>query len=185
MNNLKQKYQDEIMLKLQEEFGLKNKMAIPRLEKVVISIGLAEAKEDEKIAEKVAVYLTALSGQKPVITKAKKSIAGFKVNVGQTVGIMVTLRAEKMYDFLEKLFNIVLPKVRDFRGIPRTAFDSQGNFTLGLREQTIFPEVDYRTVDKTRGMAVTIVTTARQRAQAEKLLEYLGMPFRKEENSKH
>jgi len=181
MNNLKEKYDKEVAGKLQTEFGLTNKMSIPRLEKVVISIGLAEAKEDEKIADKVAVYLAALSGQKPVITKAKKSIAGFKVNMGQTVGIMVTLRSEKMYDFLEKLFNIVLPKVRDFRGIPKTAFDAQGNFTLGLREQTIFPEVDYRTVDKTRGMAVTIVTTARAREQAEKLLEYLGMPFQKGE----
>lgn len=180
MDNLKKKYNDEVSPKLQEEFGFKNKMAVPALEKVVISIGLAEAKDDAGVLDKVATYLGALSGQKPVVTKAKKSIAGFKVSQGQPVGMMVTLRGVKMYSFLDKLFNIVLPKVRDFRGIPATSFDPKGNFTLGLREQTIFPEVDYRTVDRVRGLAVTIVTTAKQREQSEKLLAYLGMPFKKE-----
>lgn len=179
MSRLKYKYYQEVQAKLMEEFGFKNLLAVPRLEKVIISIGLGEAKDDQGILEKVAGYLSALSGQKPVETRAKKSISGFKVIQGQPVGMMVTLRGEKMYDFLEKLFNIVLPKVRDFRGISSDSFDGQGNFTLGLKEQLIFPEVDYKTIDKVRGMAVTIVTTAKDLKVAKKLLEELGMPFKK------
>jgi large subunit ribosomal protein L5 len=179
VNRLKEKYHTEVQPKLQEELGIKNTMATPKLKKVIISVGLGEAKEDKGVLEKVLTYISAISGQKAMTTQAKKSIASFKVTAGQSVGVMVTLRDEKMYSFLDKLFNIVLPKVRDFRGIPDKSFDEKGNFNLGLREQTIFPEVDYKTVDKTRGMAITIVTTAKDREQGRKLLQYLGMPFQK------
>lgn len=180
MNRLKDKYFKEVQAKLKEELGLKNVMAVPRIKKVVISVGLAEAKENAAVLDKVNAYLSALSGQKPVVNKAKKSIAGFKVTKGQPVGMMVTIRSDKMYSFLDKLFNIVLPKVRDFRGISPDAFDGNGNFNLGLREQIIFPEVDYRTVDKTRGMAITIVTTAIEKNAGKNLLLSLGMPFKKD-----
>jgi len=179
MTRLKDKYLNEVKPKLIEELELKNKLSAPKLEKVVIIIGLGEAKDNQSILEKVSTYLGALSGQKPMITRAKKSIATFKLSAGQPIGMMVTLRGEKMYIFLDKLFNIVLPKVRDFRGVPTDSFDSKGNYNLGLREQTIFPEVDYKTVDKTRGMAITIVTSAKNADQGRKLLEYLGMPFKK------
>ncbi|TSC87348.1 MAG: 50S ribosomal protein L5 [Microgenomates group bacterium Gr01-1014_7] len=178
MNRLKDKYMNEVRDKLQQELGLKNKMAVPSLSKVVISIGLGEAKDNAGILDKVKVYLSALSGQNPVVTYAKKSVANFKVSKGQSIGMMVTLRGEKMYVFLDKLLSIVLPKVRDFKGISDKSFDSFGNLNIGLREQTIFPEVDYKTVDKTRGLAVTITTTAKNKDEGRKLLEYLGMPFR-------
>lgn len=183
VSRLKDKYLNEVQKKLQDELGIKNKLAVPKLEKVVISIGLGEAKEDKSILDKVLIYVGALAGQKPIVTLAKKSISTFKVSIGQPVGVMVTLRGEKMFSFLDKLFNIVLPKVRDFRGIADNAFDGMGNFNLGLREQTIFPEVDYKSVDKTRGMAITIVTTAKNKDEGKKLLEYLGMPFKKEGGS--
>lgn len=179
MIRLQEKYINEMREKLIEEFSLKNMMAAPKLKKVVISIGLGEAKDNKDILDKVSLHLASLSGQKPVVTKAKKSIANFKVVKGQPVGMMVTLRGSKMYAFLDKLFNIVLPKVRDFRGISEGAFDEKGNFTLGLREQLVFPEVDYKTVDKTRGLAVTIVTTSKTKDQGKRLLELLGMPFRR------
>ncbi len=179
MSRLKNKFKDEILPKLKEELGLKNKMALPALKKVTISIGLGEAKDEAGVVEKASVYLRALSGQKPQVTKAKKAIAGFKLSQGQSVGLMVTLRGERMYNFLDKLFNIVLPKVRDFRGIPDSSFDGQGNFTIGLKEQSIFPEVDYKNIDKVRGMAVTINTTAKNKDEGRKLLEYMGMPFKK------
>lgn len=175
---LEDKYLAEVQTKLQQEYSLKNKMAIPKVSKIVISVGLGEAKDNQGILDKVKIYLAALSGQLPVITKAKKSIANFKVTAGQPVGMMVTLRGAKMYSFLDKLINIVLPKVRDFKGIPEKSFDPYGNLNIGLKEQTIFPEVDYKTIDKTRGLAVTITTTAKNRQQGKKLLEYLGMPFR-------
>lgn len=178
MNRLKEKYLKEVLPKLQEEFSLKNQYAVPNVTKIVISIGLGEAKDNSGVIEKVKTYVTALSGQAPVINKAKKSIAAFKVSEGQTVGVMVTLRGEKMYSFLDKLMNVVMPKIRDFKGISDKSFDSKGNLNLGLKEQTIFPEVDYKTVDKTRGMAVTIVTTATGSAQGKRLLELMGMPFR-------
>ncbi len=178
MNRLKEKYLNEVQSKLQEELGIKNKLATPKLQKVVISVGLGEAKDNHSILDKVKVYLTALAGQAPVTTYAKKSISNFKVAQGQPVGMMVTLRGDKMYSFLDKFINVVLPRVRDFKGVSAKSFDSHGNLNIGLREQTIFPEVDYKTVDKSRGLAVTITTTAKDQTQGQKLLEYLGMPFR-------
>ncbi|MDP3758632.1 MAG: 50S ribosomal protein L5 [Candidatus Daviesbacteria bacterium] len=185
MQRLKERYLKEVQQKLLQELGLKNKLAIPRIVKIVISIGLGEAKDNAGILDKVKVYFTQLGGQSPVITKAKKSIASFKVSKGQSIGMMMTLRGDRMYAFLDKLINIVLPKVRDFRGISPDCFDSHGNLNIGLKEQTIFPEVDYKSVDKTRGLAVTIATTAKNRGghtakeEGRKLLEYLGMPFKR------
>ena len=179
MNRLKDKYTNEVQAKLGEEYGIKNRYALPKVEKIVLSVGLGEAKDDQGVLDKVIQYFTAISGQKPVTTYAKKSIAAFKVTKGQPVGVMVTLRGGKMYSFLDKLINIVLPKVRDFKGISETAFDSMGNLNLGIREQIIFPEVDYKTVDKTRGLGVTIVTTSTDQQQGKKLLELLGIPFNK------
>jgi len=164
---------------MMEELSVANALAVPSLKKITISVGAGEAKEEKQILTGIIAYLSALSGQKPVVTLAKKSIAGFKLAAGAPVGVMVTLRGERMYAFLDKLFSAVLPKVRDFRGIDDKSFDSQGNFNLGLREQLIFPEVDYKTVDKTRGMAITIVTTAKNKEEGRKLLEHLGMPFKK------
>ncbi len=184
MQRLKEKYLNEVQQKLQEELGFKNRLAVPRVEKVVISIGLGEAKDDSGILDKVRVYFTQLAGQSPVVTKAKKSIASFKVSQGQPIGMMVTLRGDKMYAFLDKLINVALPKVRDFKGVSGSSFDAHGNLNIGLKEQTIFPEVDYKSVDKTRGLAVTITTSAKNRGghtakdEGKKLLEYLGMPFK-------
>lgn len=177
-SRLQEKYMREVMDKLQEELHIKNKLAVPYVIKIVISIGLGEAKENQGILDKARVYFTALAGQTPVITYAKKSIASFKVSKGQPIGMMVTLRGDRMYAFLDKLINIVLPKVRDFKGISQDSFDSQGNLNLGLSEQTIFPEVDYKSVDKIRGLAVTITTSARDKVAGKKLLELLGMPFK-------
>lgn len=178
MNRLKERYMTEVTPKIQEEFGIKNKMAVPKLAKIVISVGLGEAKDNAGVLEKVKIYLSDMTGQTPVVTRAKKSVASFKVTKGQPIGMMVTLRGERMYSFLDKLISIVLPKVRDFKGISQKSFDGKGNINIGLKEQTIFPEVDYKAVDKVRGMAITIVTTARGSEQARKLLEHLGMPFR-------
>ncbi len=178
MNRLKDKYLNEVTTKLSEEFGVKNRLALPKVQKVVLSVGLGEAKDNQGILEKVTQYFQAIAGQKPVTTHAKKSVSSFKVTQGQSVGIMVTLRGERMYSFLDKLINIVLPKVRDFKGVSATAFDSMGNLNLGIREQTIFPEVDYKSIDRTRGMAVTIVTTTKVKDQGKRLLELLGMPFK-------
>lgn len=177
-NRLKEKYLNEVQAKLQEDFGFKNKLAVPQVLKVVVSVALGEAKDNQGVLDKVRAYVTALAGQAPIVTKAKKSIANFKVSVGQPVGMMVTLRGDKMYSFLDKFINIVLPKVRDFKGIPEKSFDSTGNLNLGLKEQTIFPEVDYKTIDRTRGLAVTITTSAKDKDKGKKLLEYLGIPFR-------
>lgn len=178
MNRLKEKYTKEVQTKLQQELGLKNRLAVPSLSKIVISIGLGEAKDNAGVIDKAKVYLSALAGQTPIVTYAKKSIASFKLSKGQPIGMMVTLRGNKMYAFLDKLINIVLPKVRDFKGMSQSSFDNFGNLNIGLREQTIFPEVDYKTVDKQRGLAVTITTTAQNKEEGKKLLEYLGMPFR-------
>ncbi len=183
MNRLKQKYQTEVIAKLQQDLGFKNKMAVPSVKKIVISIGLGEAKDNAGILDKVKVYLTALSGQAPVVTHAKKSVAAFKVAQGQPIGMMVTLRGERMYSFLDKLVSVVLPKVRDFKGLSDKAFDSMGNLNIGLKEQTIFPEVDYKSVDRSRGLAVTIATSAKTKDEGKKLLEYLGMPFKKGETN--
>lgn len=182
MQRLKEKYMSEIQQKLQESLGLKNKMAVPRVKKIVLSIGLGEAKDNAGILDKVKVYFVALGGQAPVVTLAKKSIASFKVAQGQPIGMMMTLRGDRMYAFLDKLVSVVFPKVRDFRGISADCFDSHGNLNIGLKEQTIFPEVDYKSVDRVRGLAVTIATTAKNKEEGRQLLEQLGMPFKKEAN---
>jgi large subunit ribosomal protein L5 len=183
MNTLRTKYNSEIKDKLKEEFSLTNPMAIPVVKKVVVNMGLADAKDSEAVLEKAAVNLAAITGQKPVVTKAKGSISNFKLTKGQPIGLMVTLRGEKMYIFLEKLMNIVLPKVRDFRGVPDQSFDKTGNYNLGLRELIIFPEIDYKNIDKQRGMQITINTTAKNAEESRRLLELLGMPFKKGVNS--
>ncbi len=179
MNRLKQKYNDEVKGKLQEEFSIKNLFALPKVNKIVINMAISEGKENAGALDKPREILGQIAGQKPVITKSKKSIAAFKLTEGAPIGIKVTLRGEKMFIFLDKLINIVLPKVRDFRGVPDRSFDSQGNFNLGLREQVLFPEVDYKSVDKVRGMQITINTTAKNPEQGKRLLELLGMPFAK------
>ena len=183
MNRLRQKYEEEVKKQISEEFGVKNVHSIPKLEKVVINMGISDAKDSGSVLEKAQLNLQAIAGQKPVVTKAKKSIAAFKLVQGNPIGLMVTLRGEKMYIFLDKLMNIVLPKVRDFRGVSDTAFDGQGNYNLGLREMLIFPEIDYRNIDKARGMQITINTSAKNSEQAKKLLALLGMPFKKEATS--
>lgn len=182
MNRLKQKYTDEIRNTLKTEFNIVNDMAVPKVYKTVLNMGIGEAKDNDGILTKAVETMQLIAGQKPVVTKAKKSISAFKLTAGSPIGIKVTLRGDRMYDFLDKLFSIVLPKVRDFRGISDKSFDSQGNFNLGLREQTIFAEVDYKNVDKARGMQVTITTTAKNREEGRRLLELLGMPFMKGTN---
>lgn len=178
MQRLKEKYLSDVQQKLQAELTVKNRLAVPALQKIVINIGLGEAKDDNGILEKAKGYLKQLAGQTAVATKAKKSIASFKVSKGQPIGIMVTLRGDRMYAFLDKLISIVLPKVRDFKGVSTASFDNFGNLNIGLKEQTIFPEVDYKSVDKTRGLAITIATTAKNKEEGKKLLQYLGMPFK-------
>jgi large subunit ribosomal protein L5 len=175
---LKEKYTKEIKQQLQKELGLENAMAVPRLEKIVINMGLGEATQNVKIMDPLIADLGAIAGQKPVITKAKKSIAAFKLREGMPIGAMVTLRGDAMYEFLDRLISIALPRVRDFRGVSSKSFDGRGNYTLGLRDQLIFPEIDYSKVDKIKGMNVTIVTSARDDNGARTLLKYFGMPFR-------
>ncbi|MBI2021569.1 50S ribosomal protein L5 [Candidatus Daviesbacteria bacterium] len=179
MSVLKDKYYQEVKSKLMEEFNIKNGLAAPRLSKVVINIGIADAKDNEGVLDKARDNLSLIAGQKPIVTKAKKSISSFKLTKNAPIGLMVTLRGQKMYAFLEKLINIVLPKVRDFRGVSSKSFDPQGNFNLGLREQLIFPETDYKNIDKARGLQITINTTAKNVEQGKRLLELLGMPFAK------
>jgi large subunit ribosomal protein L5 len=161
-----------------KEFGIKNPMAIPRIEKVVLNMGMGEAISNSKILDTAADELRAVTGQKPVVTKAKKSIASFKLRQGMPIGVVVTLRGDRMYEFLDRLMSIALPRVRDFRGVSPKAFDGRGNYTIGIREQLIFPEIDFNKVDKTRGMNISIVTTARNDEQARALLKAMGMPFR-------
>jgi large subunit ribosomal protein L5 len=175
---LKEKYQNEIKQSLQKDLGLDNTMAVPRLEKIVINMGLGEATQNVKIMDPLLADLASIAGQKPVITKAKKSIAAFKLREGMPIGAMVTLRGDKMYEFLDRLIAIALPRVRDFRGVSSKSFDGRGNYTLGLRDQLIFAEIDYAKVDKTKGMNVTIVTTASDDDGARALLKGFGMPFR-------
>ena len=174
---LKEKYLREIVPTLMNDFGYTNVMQVPRLEKVVISIGLGEAIQNPKALEAAERDIAAISGQHPVITRAKKSIASFKLRAGMPIGMMVTLRGRRMCEFLDKLLNAVLPRIRDFRGVPRNSFDGRGNYSLGLKEQLIFPEIDYDKVDKPRGLEVTIVTTALSDEEGKRLLELLGMPF--------
>ena len=179
VNRLQAKYKDEIVPALVKEFGYTTIMQAPRLEKVVINIGVGDATANAKALDDAVNDLTIISGQKPVVTKAKKSIATFKVREGQAIGCKVTLRGVRMYEFLDKLVSIALPRVRDFRGVSRNAFDGHGNYTLGVKEQLIFPEIDYDKIAKVRGMDVVIVTSARTDKEAASLLEKLGMPFRK------
>ncbi|MEW6725137.1 MAG: 50S ribosomal protein L5 [Bacillota bacterium] len=176
-SRLRQKYLDEAVPALAKEFGYTNAMEIPKLEKIVINMGVGDAIQNPKALENAVAELTTISGQKPIITKAKKSIAAFKVRAGMTIGCKVTLRGDRMYDFLDRLISIALPRVRDFRGVSPNAFDGRGNYTLGIREQLIFPEIDYDKVEKVRGMDVVIVTTAKTDEEARGLLKHLGMPF--------
>ncbi len=174
---LKVKYNDEIAVQLKEKFGYENVMQIPKLEKVVINMGLGSEKDNPKGMESAIEELSIIAGQKPVVTKAKKSVANFKVREGMNIGAKVTLRGDRMYYFVDKLINIVLPRVRDFRGIPDTSFDGRGNYAMGLKEQLIFPEINYDDVDKIRGMDIVFVTTAKTDEEAKALLALLGMPF--------
>ncbi len=175
---LKEKYTKEIKPALLKELGLKNTMAVPRLEKIVLNMGLGEATQNVKVMDPLMTDLGLITGQKPVTTRAKKSIAAFKVREGMPIGAMVTLRGEKMYEFLDRLISTALPRVRDFKGVSTKSFDGRGNYTLGVRDQLIFPEIDYSRVDKLKGMNVTIVTTAKDDQQAKALLQHFGMPFR-------
>ena len=175
---LKDKFEKEIAPALAKELGLENPMAVPRLHKVVVNMGVGEATQNTKMMDPLVNDLGQIAGQKPVITRAKKSIAAFKVREGMAIGAMVTLRGDRMYEFVDRLINIALPRVRDFRGVSTKSFDGRGNYTLGLRDQLIFPEIDYAKVDKLKGMNVTIVTTAANDSQARTLLKHLGMPFR-------
>ncbi len=177
MAELKDKYRAEVMQALQQKFGYKNVMEIPRLEKVVINMGLGDCKDNAKALETAVSELATISGQKPMVTKAKKSIANFKLRAGMNIGAKVTLRGDRMYEFTDKLVSIVLPRVRDFRGVSAKAFDGRGNHSLGVREQLIFPEIDYDKVEKIRGMEMVFVTTAKTDEEAKELLRLLGMPF--------
>jgi len=180
MNRMLERYKKEIAPTLFKSLDLKNVMQVPRIQKVVINIGLGESMDDAKALEAATSDLVQITGQKPVMTKARKSIAAFKLREGRIIGTKVTLRGERMWAFLDRLMNIALPRVRDFRGVSADAFDGRGNYTLGLRDQLIFPEIDYDKIDKLRGMEVTIVTTAKTDDQARALLQLLGMPFKKE-----
>ncbi len=179
MLSVEQRYHQEAVPKLIEEFGYKNKMQVPKIEKVVLNMGLGEAIQNAKILETALEELSLIAGQKPVITRARKSIAAFKLRAGMPIGCMVTLRKKRMYDFLTKLINIAIPRIRDFRGISRKAFDGRGNYSMGIKEHIIFPEVDYDKIDKIKGLNITIVTTANTNEEALCLLEAIGMPFRK------
>lgn len=178
MSNFKEKYNKEIVPELMKEFGFTTVMAVPKLEKIIINIGVGEGSKDEKFITAAVNDLTKISGQKPVVTKARKSIAGFKIRDGQPVGVKVTLRGENMYYFFEKLVKIALPRVRDFRGVSAHSFDGHGNYTLGIKEQLIFPEVEYDDVVKVRGMDIVFVTTAKSNEEAKSLLKGFGMPFK-------
>jgi large subunit ribosomal protein L5 len=175
---LKARFHKEVAPTLMKEFELKNPMAVPHLHKIVVNMGVGEATQNAKILDPAVNELGQITGQKPVVTRAKKSIAAFKVREGQAIGAMVTLRGDRMYEFFDRLVNVVLPRVRDFKGVSTKSFDGRGNYTLGLHDQLIFPEIDYAKVDKQKGMNVTIVTTARSDDQSRALLRHLGMPFR-------
>lgn len=179
MTSLQENYQKEIVPKLMEELGYKNRLAAPHLVKIVVNSGLSEALGDKKVLEVMSGQLAQITGQKPKVTRAKKAIAGFKLKAGDAIGLAVTLRGRKMYDFLEKLVAIVLPRVRDFRGVSLSAFDGHGNYNLGIAEIMVFPEIDYSRLDKIRGLEITIVTSAKNDEEGKKLLEILGMPFTK------
>lgn len=179
MARLKDAYKNEIVDAMTKKFGYKNVMQVPKLEKIVINMGIGEAKENSKILDAATAELATITGQKPVTTKAKKSVANFKLREGMPIGCKVTLRGEKMYEFLDRLVNLALPRVRDFRGVNPNAFDGRGNYALGIKEQLIFPEIEYDKVDKVRGMDVIVVTTAHTDEEARELLTQFGMPFKK------
>ncbi len=179
MTRLKETYQKEIVDGMTKKFGYKNVMQVPRLEKIVINMGIGEAKENSKVLDAAMAELAIISGQKPVATRAKNSIANFKIREGMPIGCKVTLRGERMYEFLDRLINLALPRVRDFRGVNPNAFDGRGNYALGIKEQLIFPEIEYDKVDKVRGMDVIVVTTAGTDEEARELLAQFGMPFKK------
>ncbi len=178
-SRLKDKYTNEVVSALMEKFQYKNVMEVPKLEKVIINMGIGEARDNPKLLESAVKELELIAGQKPIITRAKKSIANFKLREGMKVGTKVTLRGEKMYDFLDKFMNIALPRVRDFRGVSDTSFDGRGNYALGIKEQLIFPEIEYDMVDTIRGLDIVIVTTAKTDEEARVFLEKMGMPFKK------
>ncbi len=174
---MKQRYQDDVVPRLREEFRYANVMEVPRIQKVVVNVGLGEALGNARALEATTADVTAITGQKPVIRRAKKSIANFKLREGNPIGVSVTLRGERMWEFLDRAINAALPRIRDFRGVPRRAFDGRGNFSLGLREQIIFPEIDYATVDRIRGLQINIITSAGTDEEGRRLLELLGIPF--------
>jgi large subunit ribosomal protein L5 len=178
MSRLRERYQKEVAPALTKEFGYSNVMAVPRIEKVVVNMGLGDATQNAKIVDTGADEVGRITGQKPVVTRAKKSIAQFKVRKGMPIGTMVTLRGERMWEFLDRLISVALPRVRDFRGVSPRGFDGRGNYTLGLKDQLLFPEIDYMKVDKARGMNISVVTSARTDEESRKLLQLLGMPFR-------
>jgi large subunit ribosomal protein L5 len=177
MVRLKQKYQDEVVPAMMKEFGYKNAMQVPRLEKITVNAGLGEATQNIKVLDSAVAEMTAITGQRPVVTRAKKAIANFKLREGVPIGCMVTLRRERMYEFLERLIHVALPRVRDFKGVSDRSFDGRGNYSLGLREQIIFPEIQADKVDKARGMTISITTTARTDQEGRRLLKLIGMPF--------
>ena len=179
MNRLRQKYENEVKNQMVEKFGYKSVMQIPTIDKIVINMGIGDAVSNSKVLDEAVAELALITGQKPVITRAKKSIAGFRLREGMPIGCKVTLRKEKMYEFLDKLMNISLPRVRDFRGVSKKSFDGRGNYTLGVKEQLIFPEIDFDKVNKVRGMDIVVVTTANTDEEARELLTQLGMPFQK------
>ena len=179
MNRCREIYENEIVPAMMEKFSYPNKLAVPKIEKVVVNMGLGEAKDNTKVIEAAIGDLTRITGQKPVATKAKKSVANFKLRAGMQIGAKVTLRGEKMYSFVDRVINVALPRVRDFQGVSGEAFDGRGNYTLGIREQIIFPEIAYENIDKIRGMNVIIVTTAKTDEEAHELLKLFGMPFRR------
>ncbi len=178
MNKLKEQYQNEVIPALMKKFDYKSVMQAPKLDKIVINIGLGDLKENPKVLESAMNELAQITGQKPIVTKAKKSIAAFKLREGVNIGCKVTLRAEKMYDFAQKLFNVALPRVRDFRGVSTNSFDGRGNYSMGVKEQLIFPEIEYDKVDKLRGMDIIFVTTANTDEESKELLSLMGMPFK-------
>jgi large subunit ribosomal protein L5 len=175
---MKEKYQRDVIPALTKEFNFRNPMEVPKIEKIVLNIGMGEALQNAKSMDAAVSDLTAIAGQKPVITRARKSIANFKLRQGQAIGAMVTLRGDRMYEFLDRLISVALPRIRDFRGVSRRSFDGRGNYSIGLREQIVFPEVDYDQVDKLRGLEVAIVTSARTDNEGYALLKQMGMPFR-------
>ena len=179
MSRLKETYQNEIMASMTEKFGYKNQMQVPHIEKIVVNMAVGEAKENAKVLDSAMADLQTITGQKPIITKAKKSIANFKLREGMSIGCKVTLRGDRMYEFLDRLVNLALPRVRDFRGVNPNAFDGRGNYALGIKEQLIFPEIEFDKIDKVRGMDVIIVTTANTDEEARELLRQFNMPFQK------